>query len=126
MGHHPLRNSLSLGNARSSERRLFRKTALQHARSGEDVNSRVARDARLTESVMMGHYVTERDEELRQASNRTYRRILASLPPEVARRYGYVPENGATALKLRLREATESQDWQLVAKLAQELAEEQG
>ena len=64
---------------------VFRKTALQHARAGEDTNRRVAEDARLNESVMMAHYVTERDEELRQASNRTYRRILASLSTEVAR-----------------------------------------
>ena len=99
---------------------------MQHARSGEDANRRVAQDARLSESVMMAHYVTERDEELRQASNRTYRRILASLPPEVAERYGYVAENGAAALKLRLTEATGSQDWELVAKLAQQLGADGG
>ena len=36
------------------------------------VNRQVAHDARLSESVMMAHYVVERDEEIRQASNRTY------------------------------------------------------
>jgi integrase len=102
---------------------VFRKTALQHARSGEDLNSRVARDARLTESVMMTHYVTERDEELRQASNRTYHRILASLPSDVACRYGHRAENGAGKLELRLRQATEAQDWTLVRELAGKLAE---
>jgi hypothetical protein len=71
----------------------FRKTALQHARSGEDLNRQVAHGARLSESVMMGHYVIERDEEMRQASNRTYHRILLSPSLEVATRYGYRPDD---------------------------------
>ena len=40
---------------------------------------------------MMANYVRESDEELRQKSNRTFRRILASLPLAVRRRYGFVP-----------------------------------
>ena len=72
---------------------------------------------------MMRHYVTERDEELRQASNRTYARILASLPPEIATRYGYPPENGTDDLEARLAAATHAQDWNLVTDLARQLAQ---
>ena len=102
---------------------VFRKTALQHARCGEDLNRQVAKDARVSASVMMRHYVTERDEELRQASNRTYARILASLPPEVATRYGYPSENETDDLEARLAAATNAQDWNLVTDLARQLAE---
>jgi coproporphyrinogen III oxidase len=104
----------------------FRKTALQHARSGEDLNRQVARDARLSESVMMAHYVTERDEEMRQASNRTYHRILLSLSLEVATRYGYQPDDEAAELERRLAMATAAKDWETVAKLATELARRNG
>jgi hypothetical protein len=65
---------------------LFRKTALQFARAGEDINHRVAEDARVSEGVMLGHYVTEEDEQLRAKSNRTFGRLAAALPPEVAAR----------------------------------------
>ena len=41
----------------------------------------------------MTHYVEESDPEMREASNRTYHRIHASLPPEVARRYGHADES---------------------------------
>ncbi len=51
---------------------FFRKTTLQQARRGEDINRRVAEDARVGEAVMMTSYVTEEDEELRHRSNRTY------------------------------------------------------
>jgi hypothetical protein len=44
---------------------VFRKTTLQYARSGEDVNRIVANDARITEGVMMRSYARETDEELR-------------------------------------------------------------
>ena len=104
----------------------FRKTALQHARSGEDLNRQVARDARLSESVMMAHYVTERDEEMRQASNRTYHRILLSLSLEVATRYAYQPDDEAAELERRLAMATAAKDWETVAKLATELARRNG
>ena len=63
---------------------VFRKTTLQLARRGEDVNRAVAQDARLSEEVMMTNYVMELDEEFRQRSNRTYHRILAAIPVEVA------------------------------------------
>ena len=92
---------------------VFRKTALQHARRGEDLNRLVAQDAKVTASVMMRHYVGEHDEELRHASNRTYARILASLPTDVATRYGYQPVNGTVDLEARLEAATQVKDWVL-------------
>src|SRR5439155_23458899 len=70
---------------------VFRKTALQYARTGEDLNRQVAKDARVGEAVMLGHYVKESDPERRAESNRTFARIAASLPPSVAARYGHVP-----------------------------------
>ena len=103
---------------------VFRKTALQHARSGEDLNRLVAQDARVGTSVMMRHYVTERQEELRHASNRTYVRILASLPPDVATRYGYLPENRTDDLEVRLDAAAKAKNWNLVTDLAKQLADQ--
>src|ERR1700733_885165 len=99
---------------------VFRKTTLQYARQGEDVNRQVAADASVTEGVMMTSYVREHDEELRQKSNRTFRRIAASLLPEVAAAYGFV-ESPIDVLKRRGRAAFEAEDWQLVLKLASEL-----
>lgn len=101
---------------------VFRKTTLQHARRGEDINRQVAADARVGETVLMTNYVKETDEEMRQKSNRTYQRILASLSPEVARRYGYIEAN-ITDLARRLQAATEAQDWPLVAALAARLGQ---
>jgi integrase len=100
---------------------VFRKTALQHARRGEDVNLRVAEDARVAEAVMMAHYVRETDEELRARSNRTFARIVASLSPEVARRYGHIVAVAAT-LEQRLQTAMAAKDWDQVAALSVELA----
>jgi len=68
---------------------VFRKTGLQHARRGKDLNKLVAGDASLTETVMMSSYAEESSEELQHKSNRTFRRILASLPLEVSTRHGY-------------------------------------
>jgi hypothetical protein len=99
---------------------VFRKTTLQYARQGEDVNRQVAADASVTEGVMMTSYVREDDEELRQKSNRTFRRIAASLLSEVATAYGFV-ESPIDALKRRGRAAFEAEDWQLVVKVASEL-----
>jgi hypothetical protein len=103
---------------------VFRKTALQHARRGEDLNRLVAQDAKVTTSVMMRHYVSEHQEELCHASNRTYARILASLPPDVAKRYGYQPENLAADLEARLEVAIKAKDWPLVADLANRLGKD--
>ena len=100
---------------------VFRKTTLQHARQGEDINRQVAADARVSETVMMTNYVQESDEEMRQRSNRTYHRIIASLPIEVAERYGHV-RDARSELEERLRAATEAKDWVLAAELAKRLA----
>lgn len=81
--------SKSLPNGHATTH-IFRKTTLQHARRGEDLNRQVARDAKVSESVMMAHYVRETDEEMRQASNRTFQRIVASFPSAVAACYGHV------------------------------------
>jgi hypothetical protein len=69
---------------------VFRKTSLQYARNGEDVNRLVAADARLSEGVMMTNYVKETDEQMRAKSNRMYHRIFASLDLTVAHRYGHL------------------------------------
>jgi hypothetical protein len=90
---------------------------------GEDLNRQVAGDARLSESVMMANYVRETDEEMRQRSNRTYRRIVASLPPQVRRRYGYVP-SPTEELEEQLQAAYAAKDWQLVAQLAARLEDQ--
>ena len=59
---------------------------------------------------MMTNYVQENDEEMRQRSNRTYRRIIASLPAEVAVRYGHV-RDARSELEERLRAALDAKDW---------------
>lgn len=100
---------------------VFRKTTLQYARAGEDANRRVAQDARLGEKVMMTSYVKETDVELRQKSNRTYDRICASLPTEVARQFGYV-EEAVDPLQTQHAEAVAAGNWDLAARLAAELA----
>jgi integrase len=102
---------------------IFRKTSLQHARIGEDVNRQVARDARVSEGVMMASYVKETDEQMRQKSNRSFSRILASLAPEVARRYGHV-EDGKAALAAQLQAAVAAKNWLLVGELSAKLAGE--
>jgi integrase len=100
---------------------VFRKTGLQYARSGEDINRQVAADARVSESVMMTNYVKETDEQLRQASNRTFARLVASLPAEVARRYGHA-EIGDEDLEQLLRAAIAAKDWLRVTGLSARLA----
>lgn len=99
---------------------VFRKTTLQLARRGEDVNRLVAQDARLSEGVMMTNYVMELDEEFRQRSNRTYHRILAALPLKVAERYGYAPTE-RDRLGEQLRAAVAMEDWDKVAGLSARL-----
>ena len=98
---------------------VFRKTALQFARDGEYINHAVAADARLTPSVMAGHYV---DEAFRAASNRTYARILASLLQDgIAERYGYIPASEQERLTDELRKATAKGDWRAVKAIADKL-----
>jgi hypothetical protein len=102
---------------------IFRKTSLQYARSGEDVNRQIAADARLSEGVMMTNYVKETDEQMRAKSKRMFARILASLPSEVAIRYGHV-EVGPGNLKERIKAAATAEDWKRVAELTADLNRE--
>lgn len=104
---------------------IFRKTSLQYARQGEDVNRQVAADARVSETVLMTHYVHETDEQLRAKSNRTYDRIAASLSAEVAQRYGYVPTRGQDVAE-ELQAAVATKDWELAARLIAALAGKPG
>jgi integrase len=96
---------------------VFRKTVLQHARRGEDINRQVAEDARVGEAVMMTAYVKETDDELRARSNRTFARIVASLPPDVARRYGHM-DLAPTPLEQQLAAAVVAKDWERVTALS--------
>ena len=59
---------------------------------------------------------------MRQKSNRTFRRILNSLPVEVAVRYGY-NERPVDRLAERLDMARARGDWKEVVTVAQQLAE---
>jgi hypothetical protein len=100
---------------------IFRKTSMQYARVGEDINQRVAADARVSSGVMMTHYVKETDEEMRQKSNRTYQRIFAALPSAVAARYGHVADP-TSELEEKAKEAAAAGNWDLAARLSTKLA----
>jgi integrase len=96
----------------------FRKTALQQAWVGDEkTDVQVAQDASVGSRVMMTHYVRV----LREKSNRTFRRILAALPPQVARRYGYADQQ--PTLEQQVRQAVEAKDWEAAGRLSAELAE---
>lgn len=82
-----------------------RKTTLQYARIGEDIHRQLAADARVGESVLISSYVRETDEQLRQSSNRTSRRIVAGFPAGL----GYTGDPAA-ALEEQLRAAVEGKD----------------
>lgn len=69
---------------------------------------------------MMASYADEDDEELRHRSNRTYRRILGSLPIEVACRYGY-QEKPSDRLIEKLDLARSQEQWNEVIELADAL-----
>jgi hypothetical protein len=71
--------------------------------------------------VLMTSYAKETDEEMRHKSNRTYARILASLRPDVAERFGYSAPK-PDPLAVRLQEAIATQNWDLATRLAAELA----
>jgi hypothetical protein len=101
---------------------VFRKTSLQHARRGEDVNQLVASDASLTTAVMMVSYAEETSEELQQKSNRTFRRIRASLPLDVSTRYG-AEESPFDRLVEQIDLARSREDWTEMARLSAELVE---
>jgi hypothetical protein len=78
---------------------------------------RFAEDAKLSDRVMMKSYVRESDPEMRQKSNRTYRRILLALSPDVARVYGYSAPLNDDLVK-RIEEAVAAQNWELVRSLS--------
>lgn len=99
---------------------VFRKTALQHALSGEHIGQVVAQEAQITAGVMRTSYARASDEEFRRMSNRTFARIRSSLPLEVAVRYGY-QEKPADRLRERLDQARSEGDWKTVAELAAKL-----
>lgn len=102
---------------------MFRKTSLQYARAGQDATQSLAKDARVSEGVMMTHYVKEEDLQFRAASNAMYQRLCLSMTPEVARAFGH--EHSATAiLEQRLREAIGSRNWSLVGEIAKKLAKQ--
>jgi len=100
----------------------FRKTTLQYARSGEDLNKQVAKDAGVSVEVMMRHYAKESDPEMRERSNRTFTRIANSLPTNVSSKFGYVAKP-RDPLQERLEKAVACKDFELAARLASELAE---
>ncbi len=99
---------------------VFRKTALQHALSGEHIDQMVAQEAHVTASVMRASYARCSDEEFRRMSNKTFGRLRASLPVEVASRYGYEEKPG-DRLQEQLDKARSQGDWKTVAQLAAEL-----
>ncbi len=68
----------------------------------------------MTEAVLLGHYAKPK---LWRRSNRTFRRILDSLPSDVAQRYGHV-EDQKTRRERELREAVDAQNWDLVKTLS--------
>lgn len=102
---------------------VFRKTALQHATEGEEIASRVAGDARVTAGVMTSHYVIDSDKRLREASNRTFARLVTSLPSDIAARYGHNADSEHPSLQTRLDAAIHSQDWKEVARIAGQLSD---
>jgi integrase len=99
---------------------VFRKTSLQLAHDGEEIGTsrKVANDAGVSESVLLGHYVNPT---LWHKSNRTFQRILASLPSDLAMLFGYV-ETNRERLSRELERAKDVGDWSQVAKLAAEMA----
>ncbi|MGA2615972.1 MAG: hypothetical protein ABSF26_00100 [Thermoguttaceae bacterium] len=57
-------------------------------------------------------------------SDRTYRRILLSLPPEVARRYGYVEGDSQLEEQEQVLAAVAAGDWKRVSELSAKLAQQ--
>jgi integrase len=117
-----LSEKLPKGQARLHE---FRRTVMKFARRGEDVNRQVAKDLRVGESVMVGHYFSEKEEEHWQRSNRVFRRIVQYLPHEVAERFGH-QETNRDRLQQRVQAATVAGDWLLAAQLLAELTKASG
>jgi hypothetical protein len=99
----------------------FRKTGLQLAYRGGVADTKIAADASITESVMLDHYVDDTDEELLLKSNRTFDRIVSSLPLNVAERYGYSAEEEGVGIEAILKAAIERQDWDGASQLLERL-----
>ena len=102
---------------------MLRKTVLQYARAGQDAARSLAKDARVSQGVMMTHYVKEEDLQHQAASNAMFQRLCLSMTPEVARAFGH--QHSPTAmLEQRLREAVGSRNWPLVGEIAKKLAKQ--
>jgi integrase len=100
----------------------FRKTGLQFAYRGGMADAKIASDASITKSVMLDHYVDDTEEELCLKSNRTFERLLNSLPLKVAQRYGYIPELEGDGFTDVLKAAIERQDWQGAKEVLEQLS----
>ena len=100
---------------------MLRKTIMQMARAGEDVNLAVARDASVTKGVMLDHYVSEEDSEMKAKADRMYRRICDGMTVDVARAFGHVT-TATEALEEKLRDAVSSKDWKESRRLSSHLA----
>ena len=90
---------------------------MQFAYRGGLADSLIASDASITNSVMHGNYVDDTDQELLLKSNRTFERIVTSLPLKVAERYGYDPEEEGAGLAELLKAAIDRHDWDAVEEL---------
>lgn len=102
---------------------MLRKTIMQMARAGEDVNLAVAKDASVTKGVMLGHYVSEDDPEMRAKADRMYRRICDGLTPKVAEAFGH-QRSGTEELERQLRDAVAGKDWDRAKRLSGQLAKQ--
>ncbi len=99
----------------------FRKTGLQFAYRGGVAAKQIAKDASITEAVMLDHYVDDTDDELRMKSNQTFARIAASLPFKVAECYGYFPQREGARPEEVLRVAIERKDFQAARSLLEQM-----
>ncbi len=102
---------------------MLRKTIMQMARAGEDVNLAVAKDASVTKGVMLDHYVSEDDPEMRAKADRMYRRICDGLAPKVAEAFGH-RRSGTEAIERQLRDAVAGKDWERAKRLSGQLAKQ--
>lgn len=99
---------------------IFRKTTLQIAREGDDVNRQVAKDAAVSVRVMLAHYVEEGAEQLYSRSNRMYERIIAAMCPEVLTRFGFT-ETEEDRLRAEIARGMKYGDWSSVVISANKL-----
>jgi integrase len=102
---------------------MLRKTIMQMARAGEDVNLAVAKDASVTKGVMLDHYVSEDDPEMRAKADRMYRRICDGLTPKVAEAFGH-RRSGTEEIERQLRDAVAAKDWERAKRLSGQLAKQ--